>query len=77
MTWHFLETVSDLGKPHLYHVTTRLCVLSSNFTLLPPNITLLPSDFASLQSANKIAMAPKQKNQNSAAMVIPPIDPNS
>jgi hypothetical protein len=77
MTWHFLEMVSDPGKPHLYHVATRLCVLSPNFTLLPPNITLLPSDFASLQSANEIAMAPKRKNQNSAAVVIPPIDPNS
>jgi hypothetical protein len=77
MTWHFLEMVSDLGKPHLYHVTTRLCVLSPNFILLPSNITLLPSDFASLQSASVIAMAPKRKNQNSAAVVIPPIDPNS
>jgi hypothetical protein len=73
----FLETMSDPGKPHLYHVATRLCVLSPNFTFLPPNITLLPSIFSSLQSANEIAMAPKRKNQNSAAVVIPPIDPNS
>jgi hypothetical protein len=76
MTWHFLEMVSDPGKPHLYHVATHLCVLSPNFTLLPPNIALLPFDFASLQSANEIAMAPKRKNQNSAVVVIPPIDPN-
>jgi hypothetical protein len=77
MTWHFLETVSDPGKPHLYHVVARLCILSPNFTFLPPNITLLSSDFASLQSASEIAMAPKRKNQNSAVVVIPPIDPNS
>jgi hypothetical protein len=69
--------VSDPGKPHLYHVAARLCVLSPNFTSLPPNITLLPSDFASFQSADEIAMAPKRKNQNSVAVVIPPIDPNS
>jgi hypothetical protein len=77
MTWHFFETVSNPGKPHLYHVAARLCILSPNFTFLPPNITLLPSDFASLQSANENAMAPKRKNQNSAAVVIPPIDPNN
>ena len=41
------------------------------------NITLLPSYFASLQSANEIAMAPKRKNQNSVAVLIPPIDSNS
>jgi hypothetical protein len=76
MTWHFLEMVSNPRKPHLYHIAARLCVLSPNFTFLPPNITLLPSDFATLQSANEIAMAPKRKNQNSAAVVIPLIDPN-
>jgi hypothetical protein len=69
--------VSDPGKPHVYHVVARLCVLSPNFTFLPPNITLLPSDFASFQSADEIAMAPKRKNQNYAAVVIPPIGPNS
>jgi hypothetical protein len=72
-----LEMVSDPGKPHLYHVVARLCVLSPNFTFLPPNITLLPSDFASLQSTNEIVMAPKRKNQYSAEVVIPRIDPNS
>jgi hypothetical protein len=77
MTWHFLEKVSDPGKPHLYHVVARLCILSPNFTFLPPNITLLPSNFASLQSADEIAMAPKRKNQNYDVVVIPPIDPNS
>jgi hypothetical protein len=77
MTWHFLETVSDPGKPHLYHVAAHLCILSPTFTFLPPNITLLPSDFAFLQSADEIVMAPKRKNQNYAAVVIPPIDPNS
>jgi hypothetical protein len=77
MTWHFLETVSDPKKPHLHHVAARLCVLSPNFTFMPPITTLLPFDFASLQSTNEIAMAPKRKNQNSAAVVIPPIDPNS
>jgi hypothetical protein len=69
--------VSDSGKPHLYHVAARLCFLSPNFTFLPPNITLLPSDFASFQSTDEIAMEPKRKNQNSAAVVIPPIDPNN
>jgi hypothetical protein len=44
---------------------------------MPPNTTLLPSDFASFQSADEIAMAPKRKNQNSATVVIPPIEPNS
>jgi hypothetical protein len=69
--------MSDPGKPHLYHVAASLCVLSPNFTFLPPNIPLLPSDFASVQPTDEIAMAPKRKNQNSAAVVIPPIDPNS
>jgi hypothetical protein len=69
--------VSGPGKPHLYHVTARLCVLSPNFTFLPPNIPLLPSNFTFVQSTDEIAMAPKRKNQNSAAVVIPPIDPNS
>jgi hypothetical protein len=69
--------VSNPGKPHLYHVAARLYVLSPNFTFPPQAIPLFPSDFASVQSADEIAMAPKQKNQNSAAVVIPPIDPNS
>jgi hypothetical protein len=69
--------VSNPGKPHFYHVVARLCVLSPNFTFLPQNIPLFPSDFASVQSTDEIAMAPKQKNQNSVAVVIPPIDPNS
>jgi hypothetical protein len=77
MTYHFLETVPNPGKSHLYHVVARLCVLSPNFTFLPQNNPLFPSDFASVQSADEIAMAPKRKNQNSAAMVIPSIDPNS
>jgi hypothetical protein len=69
--------VSNPGKPHLYHVAARLCVLSPNFTFPPQAIPLFPSDFASVQSADEIAMAPKRKNQNSAVVVIPPIDPNS
>jgi hypothetical protein len=69
--------VPNPGKPHLCHVAARLCVLSPSFTFLPQNIPLFPSDFASVQSADDIAMAPKRKNQNSAAVVIPPIDPNS
>jgi hypothetical protein len=69
--------VSDPGKPHLYHFLACLYVLSPNFIFLPPNITLLPSDFASFQSADEIAMAPKRKNQNYAVVVIPPIDPNN
>jgi hypothetical protein len=76
-TWHFLETVSNTGKPRLYHVAARLCVLSPNFTFPPQAIPLLPSDFASVQSADEIAMAPKRKNQNSVVVVIPPLDPNS
>jgi hypothetical protein len=69
--------VPNPGKPHLDHVAARLCVLSPNFTFLPQNIPLFPSDFASVQSTDEIAMAPKRKSQNSAAVVIPPIDPNS
>jgi hypothetical protein len=69
--------VSNPGKPHLYLVAARLCVLSPNFTFPPQAIPLFPSDFASVQSADEIAMAPKRKNHNSAAVVIPPIDPNS
>jgi hypothetical protein len=69
--------VSDPEKAHLYHVAARLCVPSPNFTFLPQNIALLPSDFTSFQSPDEIAMAPKRKNHNSDAVVIPPIDPNS
>jgi hypothetical protein len=69
--------VLNPGRPHLYHVAARLCVLSPNLTFLLQNIPLFPSDFASVQSADEIAMAPKRKNQNSTAMVIPPIDPNN
>jgi hypothetical protein len=76
MTKHFLETVSDPGKPHLYHVAARLCILSPSLTFAsePP---LFPFDFASTQPADEIAMAPKRKSQNSAAMIIPRIDFNS
>jgi hypothetical protein len=77
MTWHFLETVPNPGKPHLYLVAARLCIMSPNLPFLPQNIPLLSSDFTSVQSTDEIAMAPKRKNQNSAAVVIPPIDPNS
>jgi hypothetical protein len=38
---------------------------------------MFPSDFALVQPAGEIVMAPKRKNQNSAAVVITPIDPNS
>jgi hypothetical protein len=48
--------------------------LTSPFCL---NIPLFSSGFASVQSADEIAMAPKRKKQNSVAVVIPPIDPNS
>jgi hypothetical protein len=51
--------------------------LSPNFTFLPQTTPLFPSDFALVQPAGEIVMAPKRKNQNSAAVVIPPIDPNS
>jgi hypothetical protein len=76
MTKHFLETMSDPGKPHLHHVAARLCILSPSLTFAsePP---LFPFDFASAQPANEIAMAPKWKSQNSAAAIIPPIDFNS
>jgi hypothetical protein len=37
---------------------------------------MFPSDFALVRPASEIAMAPKRKNQSSAAVVIPPIDPN-
>jgi hypothetical protein len=77
MTWHFLETVPNLGKPHLYHVAMRFWVLSPNFTFPPQTTPLFSSDFALVQPAGEIVMAPKRKNQNSAAVVIPPIDPNS
>ena len=76
MTKHFLETVSDPGKPHLYHVAARLCILSPRLTFAsePP---LFPFDFAFAQPANEIVMAPKRKSQNSAAAIIPLIDFNS
>jgi hypothetical protein len=51
--------------------------LSPNFTFPPQATPLFPSDFASIQSTGEIAMAPKWKNQNSAAVVIPPINPNN
>ena len=76
MTKHFLETVSDLGKPHLYHVAARLCILSPSLTFAF-EFPLFPFDFASAQPANEIAMAPKRKSQNSATAIIPPIDFNS
>jgi hypothetical protein len=76
MTWHFLETVPNLVKPHLYHVAVRFWVLSPNFTFSPQTTPLFPPDFALVQPAGEIAMT-KLKNQNSAAVVIPPFDPNS
>jgi hypothetical protein len=30
--------VSDPGKPHLYHIAARLCILSPSLTFLPANI---------------------------------------
>jgi hypothetical protein len=45
MTQHFLETVSNPRKPHLYHVIACLCVLSPNFTFPPQAIPLFLSDF--------------------------------
>jgi hypothetical protein len=36
--------VSNPGKPHLYHVAARLCILSPNFTFPPQAIPLFPSD---------------------------------
>jgi hypothetical protein len=51
--------------------------MSPNFTFPLQNTHLFPSDFALVRSADEIAMAPKRKSQNSTAVVIPPIDPNS
>jgi hypothetical protein len=51
--------------------------MSPNFTFPPQTTPLFPSDFALGQPAGEIAMAPKRKNHNSDAVVIPPIDPNS
>jgi hypothetical protein len=68
--------VSDPGKPHLYHVVVRFCIPSPSLTFAS-EFPLFPFDFAAAQPANKIAMAPKQKSQNSAAAIIPPIDFNS
>jgi hypothetical protein len=51
--------------------------MSPNFTFLPQTTSLFPSDFALVQPTGEIAMAPKRKNQNSTAVVIPPIDPNN
>jgi hypothetical protein len=76
MTKHFLETVSDPGKPHLYHVVACLCILSPSLTFAS-KFPLFPFDFASAKPANEIAMAPKLKSQNSVAAIIPPIDFNS
>jgi hypothetical protein len=76
MTKHFLEMVSDPGKPHLYHVAARLCILSPSLTFAS-EFPLFPFDFAFVKPANEIAMAPKRKSQNSAAAIIPPIDFNS
>jgi hypothetical protein len=39
--------------------------------------SLFPFDLAFAQFADEIEMAPKRKSQNSAAVIIPPIDPNS
>jgi hypothetical protein len=75
MTKHFLETVSDSGKPHLYHVAAPLCILSPILTFAS-EFPLFPFDFASAQPTNEIAMSPKRKNHNSAATIIPPIDFN-
>jgi hypothetical protein len=77
MTWYFLETVPNPGKPQLYHVAARFWVLSPNFTFPPQTTPMFPYDFALVQSTGEIVMAPKRKNQNFAAVVIPPIDPNS
>jgi hypothetical protein len=71
MTGHFLEMVSDPGKPHLYCIVACLCILSPSLTFC------LQTSSASAQFVDEIEMAPKRKIQNSAAAVIPPIDPNS
>jgi hypothetical protein len=69
--------VSGPGKPHLSHVVARLCALSPSLTFFASKHPLFPFDFASVQSTDEISMAPKRKNQNSVAVVIPPINPNS
>jgi hypothetical protein len=42
VTKHFLEMVPDPEKPHLYHVATRICVLSPSLAFLPPTILCFP-----------------------------------
>ena len=77
MTGHFLETVSGLGKPHMYCIVAHLCFScpSSCFSASKPS--LRSWDIASVPLASKIEMAPKRKASSSSAAVIPPIDPNS
>jgi hypothetical protein len=77
MTGRFLETVSGLGKPHMYCIVARLCFPcpSSCFSASKPS--LRPCDTASAPLASKIEMAPKRKASSSSVAVIPPIDPNS
>jgi hypothetical protein len=68
--------VSDPGKPHLYHVVARLCILSHNFTFLQ---TLLCFPLISLpfNPLTRLRWRPSRKNQSFDAVVIPPIYPNS
>jgi hypothetical protein len=77
MTERFLETVSGLGKPHMYCIVARLCFPcpSSCFSVSKPS--LRSCDTASAPLASKIEMAPKWKASSSSAAVIHPIDPNS
>jgi hypothetical protein len=77
MTGHFLETVSGLGKPHMYCIVARLCFPcpSSCFSVSKPS--LRSCDTASAPLASKIEMAPKRKASSSSVAVIPPIDPNN
>ena len=77
MTGCFLETVSGLGKPHMYCIVARLCFPcpSSCFSASKPS--LRSCDTTSAPLASKIEMAPKRKASNSSVAVIPPIDPNT
>jgi hypothetical protein len=77
MTERFLETVSGLGKPHMYCIVARLCFPcpSSCFSVSKPS--LRSCDTASAPLASKIEMAPKRKASSSSAAVIPPSIPTA
>jgi hypothetical protein len=53
----------DPGKPHLYHITVRLCVLSPSLAFLPPNILSFPLISLSLSPPTRLRWRPSERTR--------------